>query len=452
MWYRHTNRKPESQGVTPARVAWRYRMAGGIGVFALALAVIWVALIFLPPTPPRQVVMATGPKDGTGATIGLRYREILARDGIDLRLLPTAGVVENAALLRQPQSGVSIAIIPSGITNKNESPGLVSLGTLFYEPLWLFYRGRSQDALGNLHGMRISIGPAGSGARMLALEFFANVDIIDQVAEHLLSLESSEATERLIRGEIDGVVLLGDWDSPLVQKLLAASGVRLLSVRRADAWVRIHPYLNKLILPAGVANMVKIIPPKDVILLAPKANLVVRDDLHPAIQYLLLQAAQEIHSGPSVFRRAGEFPDAEPFDLPLSERAVQYYKTGRPFFQRHLPFWMAVLVQQILVVAIPLVALLYPVIRFAPQTFDWFMKHRIHSFYNELILLENEFESSPVGPQQREELLCRLDRLTEKVIHLRVPASFEPLVFNLRWDISMVRERMDRTPGTQKTI
>jgi hypothetical protein len=113
---------------------------------------------------------------------------------------------------------------------------------------------------------------------------------------------------------------------------------------------------------------------------------------------------------------------------------------------------MAVLVQQILVVAIPLVALLYPVIRFAPQTFDWFMKHRIHSFYNELILLENEFESSPVGPQQREDLLCRLDRLTEKVIHLRVPASFEPLVFNLRWDISMVRERMDRTPGTQKTI
>lgn len=443
MWFRRTTRNPESRRANPAQTAWRYRLLGGIGTLALALAVIWVTLIFLPPTPPHQVTMATGPKDGTGASMGIRYRQILARNGIDLRLVPTAGVAENAALLRDPKSGVSIAIIPSGITNEEESPELVSLGTLFYEPLWLFHRAGIREVRGNLRGMHISIGPEGSGSRRLALEFFVNVGIIDQVADHLLSLPPSEAAEKVIRGELDGAVILGGWESPLVQRLLAARDVRLLSVQRADAWVRIHPYLNKVLVPAGVANMVKIIPPKDVVLLAPKASLIVREELHPAIQYLLLQAAQEIHSGPSVFRRAGEFPAAETFDLPLSDRAAQFYKTGRPFFQRHLPFWMAVLVQQILVVAIPLLAVLYPLLRFAPQTFDWLMKRRIHSFYNELAMLENDFEAGPVGPQLKEDLLSRLDRLTDRVMHFRVPASFEPLVFDLRWNINMVRERLE---------
>jgi TRAP-type uncharacterized transport system substrate-binding protein len=427
------------------RIGWgRYLLFAVIGFLVLTAAVTWLAFSMLRPNPPRQVAMATGPEGGTGAALGNRYREILARDGVDLRLVPSAGVVANAALLRDPKSGVSVAIIPGGITNEKESPRLVSLGTLFYEPLWMFYRVKRGDPRGPLRDMRIAIGAEGSGSQALTLKFLAPAGVIDKVSDTLLSILPAEASEKLLSGEIDGVVLLGGWESPSVQKLLAARDIKLLSIRHAEACVAIYPFLAKVILPAGIANMADNIPPDDVVLLAPKASLVVRNDLHPAIQYLLMEAALEIHSEPGVFRRPGEFPAAESIDLPLSEPAMQFYKTGRPFFQRHLPFWLAVLVQELLVLLIPLVALVYPVVRFAPEAFGWVMRRRVYSLYRELSLIGTETGSATVAQRKREDLLAQLDRLEERVMQLHVPASIEPLVYDLRLHSRIVRERLER--------
>ena len=421
----------------------RYLFLMVLGVVTLTMVVTWLAFTLLSPTPPRQVAMAIGPEGSTAAVLGNRYREILARDGIDLRLVPSAGAVASASLLRDAKSGVTIAIIPGGITNEKESPGLNSLGTLFYEPLWFFYRTKSGDSQGKFLDKRISIGPDGSGSRALSLEFFTRAGIIDQVSDNLLGLLPADSTDKLINGEIDGVVILGGWESPQVQKLLAAHDVKLFHARRADAWVALYPYLNKVVLPAGVANMAENIPPEDVVLLAPKASLIVRHDLHPAIQYLLMNAALEIHSVPGVFRRAAEFPAAESIDLPLSEKALQFYKSGRPFFQRTLPFWLAVLVQQLLVLLIPLLGVLFPVARMAPKAFGWIMRRRIYSYYQELSLLENEIDSGSPAPKDREALLARLESLEERALHFRGPVSFEPQVYDFRLHISMVRERLE---------
>ena len=124
--------------------------------------------------------MAIDPEGSYSAKVGKRYRELLARDGIDLRLVPTAGAVESMARLRDPKSGISIAIIPGGVSNEQESPGLVSLGTLFYEPLWPFYRGHVLEKHEQLRGLRISIGPEGSASHALSLKFFARVGVIDE--------------------------------------------------------------------------------------------------------------------------------------------------------------------------------------------------------------------------------------------------------------------------------
>lgn len=423
----------------------RYLLLALIGILLLMAGVTWLAFAILRPTPPRQVAMATGPEGGSGATLGMQYRKILARDGIDLRLVPSAGVVANAALLDDADSGVSVAIIPGGITNEKESPGLSSLGTLFYDPLWVFYRPKSKEFSGSLRDMRISIGPEGSGAHELALELFAREGLIDQVSNKLLSLPPSEACEKLLSGEIDGVVLLGGWESPQVRKLLAAHDLKLLNIRRAEAWVALHPFLNRVILPAGVVSMAENIPAEDVVLLAPKASLVVRSDLHPAIQYLLMEAALEIHSGPGIFGKAAEFPAGESIDLPLSEHATQFYKTGRPFFQRHLPFWLAVLVQELLVLLIPLFGVVYPLSVVAPQAYGWMMRRRVYQLYNDLRVLEKEIGSEPVAPPGREELLSRLDLLEDKVASLRLPAPFEPLLYDVRLHIGAVRERLERS-------
>ena len=252
--------------------------------------------------------MATDPEGSVSAELGARYREILATNGIEVRLVPSVGAVENVARLHDAKSGISVAIIPSGITNHKESPKLTSLGTLFYEPLWFFYRSSSgMKKHEDLRGRRISIGPEGSGTHALSLTFLARVGVIDQTAT-LLPLAPQEASEKLRRGEIDAAAMLAPWESSVVRQLVATENIQLANVARADAFVALYPFLNKVVLPAGVGDMVQNRPSTDVTLIAPKASLIVRADLHPAIQYLLLEAAVQIHSGRGCSAAPGSFP------------------------------------------------------------------------------------------------------------------------------------------------
>jgi TRAP-type uncharacterized transport system substrate-binding protein len=416
-------------------------IAAIIMMAALTAVGIWLTFSLLRPTPPRSVAMAIDPEGSFSAEVGKRYHELLARDGIDLRLVPTAGAVESMARLRDPKSGISIAIIPGGISNQQESPGLVSLGTLFYEPLWVFYRGHALEKHEELRGLRISIGPEGSASHALSLKFFARVGVIDQKTATLLPLTPQESAAKLLKGDIDVAVLMDAWETPAVQQLLTAKEINLLSIRRADTFVALYGHLNKLVLPAGVADMAGNRPPTDVQLIAPKASLVVRSDLHPAIQYLLLEAASEIHSEPGVFRTAGQFPAPESIDLPLSRQARQFYKTGSPFLQRHLPFWLAVLVQEFLVLLIPVVGVLYPLLRISPRIFVWIESRRVYRFYSELRLLEEELASAS-SRKGGEDFIERLDRLEDRVSRLWVPLSLRPQLYHLRSHIRMVREKV----------
>jgi TRAP-type uncharacterized transport system substrate-binding protein len=416
---------------------------GAILVLALTAGAIWLTFTLLRPTPPRVVAMAIDPEGGVSAELGKRYHEILAREGIELRLVPTAGAVESLAQLRDRKSGIGIAIIPGGIGNKEEIQGLTSLGTLFYEPLWLFSHGKEFQGLEQHRSLRISIGPEGSAGHVLALDFLARAGLIDQKSMTFLSLRQQEAAEKLQSGEIDGAILMGAWETPAVQELLVAKDINLLSVRRADAWVDLYPFLNKLVLPAGVANMAENRPPTDVELVAPKSSFVVREDLHPAIQYLLLEAASQIHSGAGIFHKAGEFPAPESINLPLSKHARQYYKTGPPFLQRNLPFWLAVLVQQGLTLLLPLVGVLYPLLRISPKMFMAIQTRRIYWLYAELRLLERELAT--LGANQADkDFFARFDQLEERASRLWVPISLRPRLYDLRSHIRLVRAEVEQ--------
>jgi len=426
----------------------RYILIAWLVTVPTLIVAMWVSVAWFSPTPPRVVAMAADSESSASGEIAARYREILARDGIELRLIPTAGAVDSVARMRDSHSGISIAIVPSGITNTRESPNLVSLGTLFYEPLWLFYHGR--EALHSREGLRgatISIGAEGSGTRALSLEFMAQAGIIDEHFAKFVSLPPQEAVERLLHGDINAAVLLAPWESPLVRQLVSADDIHLLPIQYADAYVALYPYLSEVVLPAGVGDIAKRRPPDDVVLLAPKASLVVRDDLHPAIQYVLLKAAQEIHSGPGLFRKAGQFPAPESIDLPLSDNALQFYKSGRPFLQRHLPFRLAVLAQQLLVLLIPVFGVLYPLLRLAPAMYGWTMRHRVYSLYGELKFLEQDL-ASRTALDDKTDLVARLDRLDERASRFRVPTAFRPLLYTLRLHISLIRQRLEHRPPT----
>jgi TRAP-type uncharacterized transport system substrate-binding protein len=428
----------------------RYLLVSSITVVVLTAGLIWFVFAVFSPTPPRSVSMAVDPEGSYTAEVAKRYRDLLAGDGIKLNLVPSKGAVESVGWLQNPKSGVSIAIVPSGITDEQKSPELLSLGTLFYEPLWSFSHGGVLRGYENLGGLRISIGPEGSASHALAEEFLTRVGIIDKKSATLLALSARESAAQLQSGQIDAAVLLDAWETPIVHELLTAKDVSLDSVPRADAFVALYPFLNKLTLPAGVADMKENRPPNDVVLLATKASLVVRRDLHPAIQYRLLEAASQVHPGAGLFHAAGQFPAAETIDLPLSTHARQFYKTGPPFLQRHLPFWLAVLVEQLLVLLIPLLGVAYPLLRFSPAIYTWLQHHRVYKLYSDLMVIDDEIAASPMNGRQN--YIERLDQLEERASQLALPMSFQPLVYALRLHIGVVRQKVEKQLVQPKSV
>jgi len=413
-----------------------------IGVTATAIGC--AAIVIFSNMPPHQIVMATGPEGSAYYEDGKRYRAALAKAGVEVRLFPSAGSVETAALLRDPHSGVSVGLIQGGVIGAANTAGLESLGTLAYEPLWWFHR-RENQVVGadGLRDRKIAIGPQGSGTRAVSLELIKRTGMERQIGE-LLALGPREAAEKLKAGEIDVAFMMNPWDAPVVQQLLADERVALSGFPHADAFVALYPFLKKVIVPRGVTDLARDQPPADVTLIATKTSLVVRQDLHPALQYLLLNAATEIHSGPSIFNRANEFPAAEAIDMPLSSEAARFYKSGLPFLHDYFPFWMAALLGKLIILLIPILGVLYPMIRFLPRLYDWAMRSKVLRMYGELRLLEDEITLARDAGRNTCEMMAQVDRLEEQANHVRVPVRYASMLYSLRDHIGLVREGLKK--------
>jgi TRAP-type uncharacterized transport system substrate-binding protein len=407
----------------------------------LAIAAIAVAIVLINPLPPRHVRMATGPEGGTYALVAKRYQEILARHGVRLELVPTNGSVDNVARLRDKRSGVSVALVQGGVTSAQESPDLLSLGTVFYEPVWIFVHGPAPKAAARLAaGTRICLGMPGSGTRKLVGELADAVGAGVEQAD-VRDLEPEQAAAALQKGDLDLAAFVMGWEAPVVRRLLADPSITLVAWARADAHLALRPYLERVRVPRGVADLLHDLPPDDVALVAPKASIVVRDDLNPGIQYLLLEAATETHGGPGIFNHAGVFPAAEPGDLPLSDHARQFYRSGPPILQRYLPFWLAVFAARMLLLLIPVVGVVYPLVRLVPAGYFWIMRRRIYRLYGELKRIDAERAlNDPASPTPA--LGARIDALEQRANGLRVPASLTGMLFSLRDHIAIVRRQL----------
>jgi TRAP-type uncharacterized transport system substrate-binding protein len=409
-----------------------------ITIAVTAAAIACAFLLMLRSMPPHLIVMATGREGDAYYEIGERYRAALSHDNVQVQLVPTAGSVENLSMLRDPHSGTNVALIEGGI--HRDTTGVESLGTVFYEPLWWFHRREiPKEEANSLRSQRISIGPEGSGTRALSLQLLKRTGIERQVGE-LLGLEPPEAGKKLLAGEIDVAFMMTPWGSPVVQQLLADDRVTLSGFPHADALIALYPFLNKVVVPRGVTDIVRDRPSNDVVLIATKASLVVRKDLHPAIQYLLLNAAAKIHSEPSIFNHANAFPAAEAIDIPLSDEALRFYKSGTPFLHDYFPFWMAALMGKLMILLIPILGLLYPMMRFLPRLYDWMMRSKVLRLYGELRFLEDELTRTRGTVCGTGEMVARLDRLEERANHLRVPVAYVSMLYELRNHIELVRE------------
>lgn len=405
---------------------------------------LWGITHYVQPAPPKIVVMSTGPLDGAYHAYAQRYKTILADYGVTLELKPSAGAVENVERLKTGKDGVSLALVQGGIANAENAPGLVTLGSLFYEPTWLFYRSARSIDLGNqLRGKRIAIGPPGSGTRAVGLQVMREIGIAEPPTV-LSDLGGLAAAKALENGEVDAVFYVAAPDAPGVQRLLAAPGVRLLDTRRAESFVRRNPFLHKLTLPEGAADLARNIPPTDITMLAVTASLVAVEDIHPVIIDLLLEAARKVHGGAGLFQRIGEFPAPRDLDLPLSPDAERFYKGSPSILRRYLPFWMVVWVNRFIVIGIPLIIIAIPIIRNIPALLRWSARRRIYRWYGELRLIENAVRRGSGATTTHS---ARLNRLEEQLDRLRVPPAYSAELYDMYAHIQLVRDLLTGLPS-----
>ncbi len=412
----------------------------------LVLAGFWVAYQFVEPAPPVSLAIGTGSPGGAYHAFAQRYRDLLARDGIRLEVRPSSGSIENLRRLkedRQDDEGMDIAFVQAGIAQEGEDSDLASLGNVYYEPVWVFYRGsRTLDRLTELKDKRVAIGGEGSGNQLLALQLLI-ASGFETDASGLVTLGGEAAEAALRKGELDAVFVVAAPEAPVVQRLLRMPEARLMSFAQAEAYAKRLPFLSVVTLPRGAIDLVKDIPPRDSHLVAPTVHLAARADLHPALASLVAQALTEVHGKAGLFAKAGEFPVFRDQDFPRSKEAERYYRSGAPFLQRYLPFWAAVLVDRIGVLLIPLFGLLIPASRIVPALYAWRVRSRIYRWYGELKYLEHDIRAH-FAPERAADFMERLDRIEEQANARPVPLAFTNELYILREHINLVRGTLAR--------
>ncbi|HWW04415.1 TAXI family TRAP transporter solute-binding subunit [Collimonas sp.] len=423
-------------------ISWR-DLAISFGPIALlAVVAIWLAIWFIHPAPPNTITMVTGPEHSNFWNTAEKYQKILAHNGIKLKIVTSEGSLDNLKKLNDPHSGIDVGFVQGGVAAELPIDHLVSLGSVSYVPVSVFYRGREMlNRLSELNGKRVSIGVPGSGSRVLALTLLKANGIEVGGKTELLDMAGDEAAQALTDGKIDAAFLMGDSASPpTMGKLLRTPGIHLLDFSQAAAYARRFSYLNQLNIPKGVFDLGKNIPSRDIRLIAPTAELIAREDLHPALSDLLIEAAKEVHSDANVLQRAGEFPAPLAHEFRISDDATRYYKSGKGFFYRTLPFWLASLVDRTLVVLLPIILLLIPGFKLVPMLYGWRIKSRIYRWYGILIALERAAITHT--EEEQEQLLKRLDHIEEAVNRMKMPLAFADQFYVLREHIGFVRSRL----------
>jgi TRAP transporter TAXI family solute receptor len=427
-----------------AALSRRDRVRLALLVAALVAALVWVSAKFVEPGPPRHIVLASGPASGIYNQYALRYKEILAREGVAVDVRMTRGAADNLGLLLDPKSGVDVAFMQGGVASFPAADGLVMLASLYYEPLWIFYRNTEPlTRMTELHGKRIAIGTLGSGTRALVAQLFAanglaNASGVGRDNTDIIALGGDDALRALKAGEIDAALFVGGADTPIIQQALRDPLLKLMSLRRADAYARRFPFLTKLTLPYGTIDLAINVPDQDVSMVGTKAMLVARDSLHPALVDLLVDAAREIHGHQGYFETAGEFPGTAQVDIPVSPFADEHKRFGPSYLHRYLPFWLATFVERAIILIVPLIVVLVPLMRLLPQFLRWRVRSRIYRWYGELALLERDVATRQ-GALPVEQWLQDLDRVEQAAEHIHTPASFASEAYTLREHIGLVR-------------
>ena len=413
-----------------------------LGALLLIGALGWALAAVLKPAIQRTIVITTGADNGIYRGFADRYAPLLKRDGITLDIRKSSGSVENYQRLQDPASEYEVGFIQSGTTRPKETDDLQTIAAVSYEPIWVFYRGDTTvNRLAQLRGKRIATGVPGSGLLNVAQVLLSYSGVTGDNTK-LVEMDAGKAYQDLENGTLDAAFFIGRPDASMQQTLLN-SNLKLMSFAQADALVQKFPSLSKIIFPRASTSIVNDLPQTDVTLLAATALLVSKDSLHPALAYLLLEATRTVHGGEDYFTSRGEFPNLNTDEFPISDESTRYFKSGRPFLQRYLPFWLASFIERRLLILVPFMALLIGLLQALPRMAQTRIKNRLVVWYREIKSLEDEIWRTPQATQDqiaqwREEI----ESIDANASQIRMPQRYFQDVYALKQAIGVVRERI----------
>jgi len=416
-----------------------------LGVFGPALAILIagfaVAGNFVKPAPPDSLTIASGGPDGAYYGYAQKFRAILAREGAELDIKVTSGSVQNLAMLRAGE--VDAAFLQSGIANPMPDDALISLGSLYFEPLWVFHRaGARIDLLSNLKGKTVAIGGVGSGTRRFVEPLLAR-NGIDRTNTKIVDRGGKPAADALRRGEVDAAFYIASAESPVIRALVQDPAFELLDFKRAEAYTRHYLYMSKVTLPRGMVSFTEDVPRKDKTLVAAAATMVVHENLHPALRTLLLRASSEIFESGGFFENPGQFPSAKYVDFPLSDKARRYIVDGPSLLDRYLPYWVADMIVRLSILLLPLITLMIPLMRIVPPLYKWRMRSRIVRWYKDMVKVEEQVRNAETA-EEREAAFARLEEVDEEVSQVKVPVGYRDMHYTLRFHIDLMRNMLHR--------
>jgi TRAP-type uncharacterized transport system substrate-binding protein len=409
-------------------------------VLLVGLVLIAVFFLFLNSAAPNTITIASGPPGSSFQSNAEKYQKILARQGVKLKILTSEGSVDNLRKLADPKVKVDVGFVLGGEAEGTDIDKLVSLGSISYQPLMIFYRGAPRKLLSDFKGLRLDIGPDGSGTHILASVLLKANGIDPKDGTVFVSTLAGDWARDLLDNRIDAIFVMGDsTSSDMMRELLHTPNIHLFDFSQADAYTRRINYLNKLDLPKGALDFGKDIPAEDTYLIGPTVELIARENLHPALSDVLIEAAQEVHGTPGIFKKRGEFPTPQEHEFRISPDATRYYTTGKSYLYRTFPFGIASFLARVLAVILPVALLLVPALKAVPAIYRWRMEYRINKWYRALLDLERQAFAHPADSARHLELVHRLGEIERAASKIAIPAKFGNLFYGLREHIGFVR-------------
>lgn len=402
---------------------------------------IFITLTFINPAPPDEIKILIGESYSKNKAYASIDSALLKQHGIKLNIQETSSDIDNIKLLKQDHSDVDLAFIEDGVAGHEGVGHLESLGSIYYEPFWVLCRCKSNvKNLAKLKGMRIAVGLEGGGSNVLTTSLLRSVGI-NSSNSILFKISDEEAVDALVNGTIDVAIIVDTSDSLLVKRALNDPKVHLVSLEDAEALVSQHSYLHHLTLPESAIDIARNIPSKTIHLIATTMMIVKSENMHPALEYLMIKVMKQVHSGSGPLHAKNAFPSMQGSDFPLSKQAENFYRFGPPFVDKYLPFWASTFVSITLIVALPLVVILLPISKALTFTYNSYMRWRLFKYYGELRYLELQLNIEH-NELDRDYFYRKLNDIEAKAKAMKLPIRYSQYHYELMSNIDFVRSKI----------